>query len=86
MPTYDYSCPACGSVFEAMRKFSERDEAIACPACGSPVQRKVSAPVFMAGGLSRSGPHWVPDPGARPITYGSKPEQAHGRRGSSQVR
>ena len=74
MPMYEYSCPVCGSGFEALRKLSERDHAIACPSCGAAAERRLSAPMFMANGLSRSGPEWRPYPGAKPLNLHSKPE------------
>ena len=75
MPTYEYSCPVCGSAFEALRKVSERDQTIACPSCGTAAERRISAPRFMANGLSRSGPEWRPYPGARPLNLHSKPQE-----------
>jgi putative FmdB family regulatory protein len=38
MPTYDYSCAACGS-FDAIRPMSRRDEPADCPVCGGMSQR-----------------------------------------------
>ena len=74
MPLYEYSCRRCGTAFEAMRKFAERDQEIACPSCGTQANRVLSPPTYMAGGLSRSGPEWRPYPGAKPLNYHSKIE------------
>ena len=41
MPTYDYTCPACGA-FEAVRRIAERDDC-ACPACGAAAMRHTLA-------------------------------------------
>jgi putative FmdB family regulatory protein len=44
MPTYDYTCSACGG-FDALRSLSNRNEPAACPDCGAASPRVfVSAP------------------------------------------
>lgn len=68
MPLYEYSCPHCGSAFEAMRKSDERDREIACPSCGAAATRLLSTAAVLGGGLSRSVPEWRPAPNARPLT------------------
>lgn len=41
MPTYDYKCPKCGTVFEVVHKMSARHVA-KCPKCGSKAERQLS--------------------------------------------
>jgi putative FmdB family regulatory protein len=61
MPTYDYSCKSCDTVFEAVAKISDRDNvsSMECPSCGSKdIVRGLSAPmvaysVRVAGGYGR---------------------------------
>jgi putative FmdB family regulatory protein len=38
MPIYDFECRQCGA-FDAIRKVSERDSAVACPSCRAPASR-----------------------------------------------
>jgi len=42
MPTFDYTCGACGG-FEALRSTAERNEPAACPACGTASPRVLAA-------------------------------------------
>jgi putative FmdB family regulatory protein len=74
LPTYEYSCPGCGSAFEALRKVSERDEPISCPSCGAEARRGLSSPSLMMGGLTRSAPEWRPVPGGKPVTPQTMPK------------
>jgi putative FmdB family regulatory protein len=49
MPIYEYRCPACGSDFEKMQKFT--DPTPSCPTCGAAeVKKKVSASAFVLKG------------------------------------
>ena len=48
MPTYEYSCPACGS-FEKEQRISD-PKLTACPTCSSPVQRLISRTSFALKG------------------------------------
>lgn len=41
MPTYDYKCRKCGSVFELFQKMSDPAVA-ACPTCGARAERQLS--------------------------------------------
>lgn len=43
MPAYDYRCPACDTVFEVKRRFSDRSE-VRCPRCDA-VAKRVFTPV-----------------------------------------
>lgn len=40
MPVYEYTCPACGTKFEALRPMSQADALIPCPKCGSTEARR----------------------------------------------
>lgn len=42
MPTYEYQCDDCG-VFDAMRKFEERNDEALCPSCNSASCERVFA-------------------------------------------
>ena len=49
MPTYEYSCPTCGS-FDAEQRITE-DALKTCPTCGSPeVKRLISRSSFALKG------------------------------------
>jgi putative FmdB family regulatory protein len=49
MPTYEYKCEECGTVFELRQRFS--DEPLTThPECGGPVHRLMTAPAFKLKG------------------------------------
>ncbi len=35
MPFYEYSCSACGEVFEVLQKIGSGGEEVQCPKCGA---------------------------------------------------
>jgi putative FmdB family regulatory protein len=41
MPTYDYKCPKCGTVFERFQKITSKPE-LPCPKCGATARRVIS--------------------------------------------
>ena len=41
MPTYDYKCKECGTVFEVFRRFSDYDKETKCPNCGSDRAKRI---------------------------------------------
>jgi putative FmdB family regulatory protein len=43
MPIYEYSCPACGSRFEAIKKLGE--STAPCPRCGTTAQKLAASTV-----------------------------------------
>ena len=45
MPTYDFRCAHCGSVFEAFRTFSEGTDDVTCPSDGTTAERLFSPPM-----------------------------------------
>jgi putative FmdB family regulatory protein len=45
MPTYDYRCDQCGTVFEARRSFSEDASSAPCPEDGTGAVRLFSPPL-----------------------------------------
>lgn len=49
MPLYEFECPACGRVFEELRRSGDEAEA-ACPECGQPAPRIVSLSAFALKG------------------------------------
>lgn len=51
MPIYEYSCAACGTVFEEwVRSSSEADSTQTCPTCGAEAQRMLSNTSFILKG------------------------------------
>ena len=42
MPTYQYSCTACGEPLEVVQKFTD-DALTECPACGGPLRKLYNA-------------------------------------------
>jgi len=53
MPTYDYSCTACGHRFEAVQKITEAP-LTACPSCQQPTLKKL----ISAAGIILKGGSW----------------------------
>ncbi|WP_428563354.1 MAG: FmdB family zinc ribbon protein [Solidesulfovibrio sp. DCME] len=49
MPLYEYECPACGLVFEELRRAGDESPA-SCPACRTPASRIVSLSAFALKG------------------------------------
>ena len=49
MPLYEYECPACGRVFEELRRAGDESDA-ACPQCGKSASRIVSLSAFALKG------------------------------------
>jgi putative FmdB family regulatory protein len=63
MPTYDYGCTQCGSVFEVVHKMSE-SPAVQCASCHAPAEKKLS---LGAGLMFKGSGFYVtdyPKPGA----------------------
>jgi putative FmdB family regulatory protein len=53
MPTYDYECKKCESIFEAFQKMSDA-HLTECPSCGGEVRRLLGAGaglIFKGGGF-----------------------------------
>ena len=57
MPTYEYLCQVCSTVYEEQRTFARSDDPSRCPECDSPrVQRLLSTfYVFSPGGSLSAG-------------------------------
>jgi putative FmdB family regulatory protein len=49
MPTYEYRCPKCGTVFEKIQKMTSRPGA-KCPKCGGRAGRQLSPSGFVFKG------------------------------------
>lgn len=49
MPTYEYTCPACGAAFDAVKPMSASQEPEPCPSCGASATRVPSLPARVAG-------------------------------------
>ncbi|MGA9115335.1 MAG: zinc ribbon domain-containing protein [Bacteroidota bacterium] len=57
MPTYDYQCRKCGTVYDVFHKVREVAEDVLCPSCGAREHvRLLSAPNVAKGGRSSSEP------------------------------
>lgn len=57
MPTYSYKCPACGAVFDRIRKIAEREN---CPCkCGELTVKCLSAPRGIKNGYCDQGRMFV---------------------------
>lgn len=50
MPVYEYVCASCGSAFDRLRKYAEREHAADCPRCG-----ETSLPVLSAAAVRSAG-------------------------------
>ncbi|HEX3304231.1 MAG TPA: zinc ribbon domain-containing protein [Thermomicrobiales bacterium] len=63
MPTYDFRCPSCATLFEERRSFARADDPAVCPSCGGDRAAKVIsvAEFYSPGSAARS----LLDPGAR---------------------
>jgi len=55
VPTYQYSCTACGEPLEVVQKFTD-DALTECPACGGPLRKLYNAVgiVFKGSGFYRT--------------------------------
>lgn len=49
MPTYAFSCTACGESFDEIRPMSESGNAAICPDCGKPARQVPTAPAAVRG-------------------------------------
>lgn len=59
MPTYAYTCDACGAAFERERAIAERDAPLPCPACDAPGRRvPVSPRLLFKGDPADNRPVW----------------------------
>jgi putative FmdB family regulatory protein len=56
MPTYEYSCDACGNGWEATQRMSE-DPIKVCPKCGEPKAKRL----ISAGNFVLKGDGWYKD-------------------------
>lgn len=55
MPTYSYSCQACGT-FDVIRRMADADARVDCPGCGRAGLRRYGAPALrmLDAGLRRA--------------------------------
>ena len=58
MPLYEYACDSCGAGVERLRKYRERELAVACPSCGGSARPVMSAAAVI--GSSARGTEPVP--------------------------
>jgi putative FmdB family regulatory protein len=57
MPIYEYTCPACGTRFEAIKKLGE--DSAPCPRCGGTAEKVAARPA-----AARMNPATAPIPAA----------------------
>lgn len=64
MPTYEYLCQACSTVYEERRTFARADDPSRCPECDSPRVRRLLSTFYafspgsslsLGGGCACSG-------------------------------
>jgi putative FmdB family regulatory protein len=82
MPTYDYRCDHCGTVFAARRGLSEDASSVPCPDDGTAAVRLFSPPldVLVYGKEYRTAPRTPPAPGP---SAGGDHGHSHGPGGHS---
>jgi len=55
MPTYEYLCQACSTIYEERRAYAQADAASRCPECGSSrVRRRLSTFIMFSPGSDLS--------------------------------
>ncbi len=76
MPTYQYSCTACGEPLEVVQKFTD-DALTVCPSCGGQLRKLYNAVgiVFKGSGFYRTD--------SRSVSSSTVPAGASGSSGSS---
>src|ERR1700712_586077 len=67
MPTYEYTCEACGNNWEAEQRISE-PKLTDCPKCGAPKAKRL----ISGGNFMLKGGGWYAD------GYGNKPSKSSG--------
>ncbi len=77
MPTYQYSCTACGHFFEQFQSFSE-DSLTVCPACEGQLRKVFNAVgvVFKGSGFYRTDSRSGSSAGAGASKAGGEPVKA----------
>lgn len=88
MPTYQYSCTACGSALEAQQSFSD-DPLTECPECGGVLRKVFSAVgvVFKGSGFYRNDSRTTPSENGGSTSNGSSEStksDSGGKSGSSE--
>ena len=70
MPTFDFSCKKCGTVFEFARPFGSKTVP-ACPQCGSKrTEKQLSAPTVVF-----KGEGWYKTDSRKKVVSGTKKEE-----------
>ncbi len=49
MPTYEYLCQKCSTVYEERRPYDQADDPSRCPSCGSPRAHRQLSTVMLLG-------------------------------------
>ncbi len=55
MPTYEYECNSCGTLFELRRSIKDAEAKAACPVCGLDECKRVISSFAMAAPSSAGG-------------------------------
>ena len=56
MPIYEYACTSCGAAVERLRRYSEREQALACPSCGGATRPIMSVSAVLGTSSSKALP------------------------------
>ncbi len=59
MPVYEYACPRCDHVTEAIRRMVDADAPLACESCGAEVQRQHSTFLAEASKPASNSQPWA---------------------------
>ncbi len=63
MPVYEYACPTCAHVTEAIRRMAEADAALPCEKCGAPAKRQHSTFLAESAKPATTSQPWAGGPG-----------------------
>jgi putative FmdB family regulatory protein len=77
MPTYQYLCQSCSTVYEERRRFAQADDPSHCPECSSPRVRRLLSTFIIFSPGSRG------DTSGRPLAGGGCACSAGGACGCS---
>jgi len=78
VPTFDYACTRCRTVFEERHSMNSIPDVVECTECGGKAERQFSAPAFSTRGddlLDGGKPTYCPAL-ARKMPYGKDDPQA----------
>lgn len=78
MPTFDFACSRCATVFEERHPMANIPDVSECPDCGATAHRQFSTPAFSTRGDDLNGGKAQYCPSlARRMPYGKEDPQAY---------